>query len=340
MKDRMRWIDWSRGLAIIGVLFGHAPHDGSITERGLGIWIYSFHIPLFFFISGYCHNQKDIKYYQYIKNKAMYLLVPIWVWNIIISGLSSIVSGKFDSIGSLLLKRFIGNFIELRGSVFDTSFWFISCLFLVQILTFFIINKVIKSIWHYLIIISFVIINYILHIVYGKILPWHMDIIGLAWLFYYTGYISQKNNIISKLAEIKILPFCCFLVNIFTTTINYMILKIHTDMYLQKIDNLLLYFIMSFSGIMFICILMFHLDKTKNKTLNFKALNFIGTNTFLLYILHKFLFSIFNLFCTNIFPGKSILYSIIAIVIISPICILVNKVCPLLAGKKKVLYSY
>lgn len=47
MKERIKWIDILRAIAIIFVVVGH-----TLTEGEVQTYFYSFHIPLFFFISG------------------------------------------------------------------------------------------------------------------------------------------------------------------------------------------------------------------------------------------------------------------------------------------------
>ena len=50
ITNRLIWIDWAKALAITLVVFGHTP-----IEKGnfLQNYIVVFHMPLFFFISGF-----------------------------------------------------------------------------------------------------------------------------------------------------------------------------------------------------------------------------------------------------------------------------------------------
>ncbi len=49
MKEKINYIDYSKGIAILFVIFGHVYSGNNIATT----WIYSFHIPLFFIISGF-----------------------------------------------------------------------------------------------------------------------------------------------------------------------------------------------------------------------------------------------------------------------------------------------
>ena len=46
MKERVHWIDIAKGLGIIAVVIGHIYNNQVIFK-----WLYSFHMPLFFFVA-------------------------------------------------------------------------------------------------------------------------------------------------------------------------------------------------------------------------------------------------------------------------------------------------
>jgi fucose 4-O-acetylase-like acetyltransferase len=72
ITNRINWIDIAKGIGIFLVVLGHT----GIPVK-LSYWIYSFHMPLFFFISGMCF---DISKYQSFKSillkKSKTLLLP------------------------------------------------------------------------------------------------------------------------------------------------------------------------------------------------------------------------------------------------------------------------
>ena len=47
LKERVKWIDYAKAFAIFFVVIGHVDTGNYFTD-----WIYSFHMPLFFFLSG------------------------------------------------------------------------------------------------------------------------------------------------------------------------------------------------------------------------------------------------------------------------------------------------
>ena len=50
--ERKTYIDIMKCIGIILIVMGHIP----ITNRFIHDWIFSFHVALFFFISGYLHK--------------------------------------------------------------------------------------------------------------------------------------------------------------------------------------------------------------------------------------------------------------------------------------------
>lgn len=48
IKKRIDWLDIAKGIAIICTIIGH-----SVEKNKIGVFIFSFHMPLFFILSGY-----------------------------------------------------------------------------------------------------------------------------------------------------------------------------------------------------------------------------------------------------------------------------------------------
>lgn len=71
-QTRIEWIDIVKGIGILCVILGHLSAPNQITR----ILVYSFHMPLFFFISGYLYKSKDLK--KVIINGVKKLLFPVW----------------------------------------------------------------------------------------------------------------------------------------------------------------------------------------------------------------------------------------------------------------------
>lgn len=67
-KKRIDWVDMLKGIAIICVIIGHRTwSDYGALPCMLKSWIYSFHMPLFFFLSGFVFS---IDKYSYVQSCA------------------------------------------------------------------------------------------------------------------------------------------------------------------------------------------------------------------------------------------------------------------------------
>ncbi len=78
-------IDCIKGIAIIFVIIGHGISFFSSNDDALYVWriayniIYSFHMPVFFIVSGYLAVQKDYKIVKigtFIKKNLLSLYIP------------------------------------------------------------------------------------------------------------------------------------------------------------------------------------------------------------------------------------------------------------------------
>lgn len=108
--ERIDYLDELRGFAILLFVLGHIylPFTQLGTLYPVAEAIYSFHMPLFFFISGYlCEmtNRLDVLgFSKFIKKKFIALIVPYLFW--LIPGYIMFSSGKLEKWGDLL-QRFM-----------------------------------------------------------------------------------------------------------------------------------------------------------------------------------------------------------------------------------------
>ena len=70
---RIRWLDAAKAIGIVLVVLGHISRDAALVQ-----WIYLFHMPLFFFVSGWVYKKKNVL--KDIGHRARTLMVPYYAF--------------------------------------------------------------------------------------------------------------------------------------------------------------------------------------------------------------------------------------------------------------------
>lgn len=90
-KMRIEWLDRARGIAIFLVVLGHVLRglpENAVRPGGwvvfLDSWIYSFHMPVFFFISGlFIESSAQRPLGKFLVSKLRTIAYPYFVWSIL-----------------------------------------------------------------------------------------------------------------------------------------------------------------------------------------------------------------------------------------------------------------
>ena len=136
MKDersegRIVWLDAARGIGILLIVAGHIlPMTLPISH-----FIYSFHVPLFFFLSGMVLQTRSVcsqPFTRFVGKKAGSLLYPYAVFSV----LSLACERVFDS-----LDRFGGSVPSTVLLLGDGPLWFLPALFIAEVL-FYVIHSI------------------------------------------------------------------------------------------------------------------------------------------------------------------------------------------------------
>lgn len=143
-KQHFRTIDIAKGIGIILVVMGHALNQTTTDPKWVNILhylIYSFHMPLFFVLSGFLGvkiltMQSFQERVNYILKRAVRLLVPYFV----IGFLYIPVKLKLDSYAVMPFEP-IDTLKLLIGNNPDVSLWFLYILFIVSALSALFVNE-------------------------------------------------------------------------------------------------------------------------------------------------------------------------------------------------------
>ncbi len=139
--QRARHIDILRSIAIILVVIGHVGGIPGMERVENRFIIYSYHLALFFFISGYLFRDMEWKDYgRFVWRKTKKLALPLIAWNIVYAAIVYLISVLCDI--SYLPKPasiwcfhnlFIEPFVSGHQYILNSASWFVGTLFLTMI---------------------------------------------------------------------------------------------------------------------------------------------------------------------------------------------------------------
>lgn len=123
-------------LAIVMIVAGHAGYD-ILTVGGLFPY-YSFHVPLFLFISGYFYREEEEKSpLLYLKKKAKRLLLPYYIWNLVYGLMAWALRafGGFSMGEPVTFKTlFLDPFLNGYQFIYNFAAWFVPTLFVIEVM--------------------------------------------------------------------------------------------------------------------------------------------------------------------------------------------------------------
>ena len=123
VTKRIEWVDITKGIAIFLMVCGHTSIPQSVSN-----WIWSFHMPLFFLISGYLFKipeRKSIK--KWCGKQIQSLLIPCMFFY---AG-NMALALKHVSLSDIIKKVV---FFVYGGRILPGVYWFISCMLLSRII--------------------------------------------------------------------------------------------------------------------------------------------------------------------------------------------------------------
>lgn len=332
MQQRIDYLDFAKGIGIFLVIVGHA-----VSPRPA--FLYSFHMPLFLFISGYLFRVKPMK--ETIVSKFSRLYIPYAFFYIVTWGISSgahFFSGNTKPVSEelfVLSKVLIG----YEGNGGNTPIWFISALFSMCIIYNLIClatkNNYLRS---FIIILLSALGNYMY---WHKIeLPYQLDSVFSAIPFFHLGFllskvtpemVRQKLNtgaIFGIMLLLLIIQIITYRLNLeYDTSITYV------NVFVNKVGNYFYYYIPGICGAFWFIALCYIFKYNK-------VVNFYGNNTLVILGFHDILVtSLLRVMCgKNDAPlYAEILVSLTVLLICTGLIFLCKKYVPRLTGYKPAL---
>jgi fucose 4-O-acetylase-like acetyltransferase len=186
-QKRYGQIDMLRGLGIGCVVSAHVlVHEQAFNSMFVKL-VYIFHMPLFFFLSGYLSSVRT-QYRAFFAEKFKQLIIPYLIYLIVIYSIHELTGKPGLGIRSLALG---GNYLHGYLGVF----WFVPCLFLTQQVANYMIAKF-SLVINLLIVTVCLIISYANDLYFENMkFPYNINVVFAAIPFYFSGNLFKNYNV-------------------------------------------------------------------------------------------------------------------------------------------------
>lgn len=279
-KEYYPWVDTLKGLAILLVVIGHLSSPGLLRS-----WIYVFHMPLFFLVSGFflIFSKSSLK--KFIQKRWNRLMIPYYFNGLLIlipfHGVLYIIGSHYNlTSGESFnwIDHIIGQIIAVRSDwELKGYLWFLPCLLTASILIWCTWKYLFKIRW--LIIIGVSLLGILYNKYIGLSLPFSLDMALIAAPIIAGGVDIFKYN--SKIQWW--FGFMCLGVTIIISRVNGF-----TDMWASSLGNsYILFYLGGFTGSIFFL-------KLAQKLVSIKFFIWSGKNSLYIYIYHFILVTFIN----------------------------------------------
>ena len=338
-KARIELIDIAKAITIFLVIVGHT--TGNLETPLYRRVLYSFHMPLFFFLSGLSIKPSLIKgwrdWYAFIRKNILALAVPFFIWGLVYApfsfqGMTFLLYGSWQALGKM-------------GTL--TSLWYLSCFFLARILVQ-IMTTVLISFGESKIplkcgicAVPMFAIGFLLPSLEGGY-PWCLDVAFVASGFILLGIAFRYQILVLAQAKTWVL-ITSFLGSLLVFMIGTVLRGDSLDLSLMcaaGYGNVFWFMLNSASGTMVVMLLSMLLIRVAREgwhTFSVNIISFIGQNTLGIFLLHKNLLQGLILpWVQSFITGNAaavIIASILALIASMALCIPIKYYIPQLLGQ-------
>jgi len=284
-KVRLSWIDICRGIGILCVIYAHG-----LSEDKLRFLFYSFHIPLFFFLSGVTlHHKQHENTLQSLKKAIKGILIPYFLFAFICYGfwlIPNIPNFQLSGFTQIVINIFYGNGSG-KQFFYNAVLWFLPCLFITRLLFTVLTNVSNKTRILFPLLVICSIGGYILATFYPQLkLPFGSEIALSSVVFLGLGYLYNSKTKVKELFENRKVTYAILftVLTVIFASLNFYLTGHQVDMRLNRMGNYFLFYSSAVSGIA-MCICWSYIIRAN------KILEFLGRNSMILFIFHLIIFT-------------------------------------------------
>ncbi|GGB92597.1 acyltransferase family protein [Dyadobacter sediminis] len=282
-KGRIVWIDFFKGFGALLVVFGH-----SNLPENLSWWIWSFHMPMFFFISGYLFNgDKTIDLNRVVKRRIETLLIPYLFFSVLFIIILPVLNDKSR------IPLEIGSYSEVSKIILHgwkgLALWFIPVLFFTEILFAVLIKYTGNKFWPALLTVLFLCFLGYYFSMERIHFPYKIEVVPTALVFYALGFYS-KDQVRSSLKK-TIQANRQFIFLILFLSINILFCYLNQDkldMCFNRMNNIVFTYLSAVSGIFFSILLSCYSTSYFKDSSYIKIIvTYLGRNTMIILGIHQ-----------------------------------------------------
>jgi len=201
-NTRLEYVDLAKGIMILLVVAGHIIQEycAMAEQEPIHAFIYSFHMPLFFLLSGYVMGITQPKlmsqsFWKWLLHKMETLLIPFVVWRLLVYRfIDPTVSSSLD----------IDAFVNLVDGSKDGGAWFLLALLVIEVVSYPVYRF--NKLWAWLIPICYLVA---------------VNVIGAPWVYsnpyhiicFLAGYLMFKNKDFLLRPEVATIAVLCFILS-------------------------------------------------------------------------------------------------------------------------------
>lgn len=276
-KERVQWIDNCKGVAICLVILGH-----TLLTNNSWLIIYSFHMPLFFFLSGLVCNEKKYTWETFLKSRFNSLVIPYVFFYIVTWLYWLLVEKRFRPVDLNWWQPLVGMVYGAQWNGLmehNVILWFLPCLFVTEVL-FFLISRIEKRRGQFVVVILLACCGFC----FKTNFPWGFNIAFVALQFFWVGNmvyrVLEEHGKTSR--QYKLLFCFISLILIVLYIALSIVLNNKVNMGANSFGNICIFELLSFLGILALVSFFYFLVNRK-----IGILSWLGRNTLAIYAFHQ-----------------------------------------------------
>ena len=290
----------AKGVGILIVIAGHT------FSLRYSYFLYAFHLPLFFFLSGLVFKDKNDGFVAFLKKKTKSLIKP-WAVILFISFLACLAIPQWRN--GLEIKPILADFYTANTNTLqNSSLWYLICLFFVLVFFYF-VNRIKAKAFHIVFVLLAIAFLWIKEVLDITPLPFHrlpfkIDSALIGIVFFAVGFWNKDwvmSTITKRFKPIHIVLFvlvtACLCVFNKWSNIN--------SLDFGRIR--LLYYPIAFMGIASVCVISIMLSNTNCSAIKTMLL-FYGKNSILVFGFQSLFIRLYLLFFNELYGSSMTLY--------------------------------